>query len=218
MRASFFKKTRMLRLNVAGMTVVELVMASSILVLLTSAVVLMLIRVFTVNRYALEQGVNTSQLQQSLRNITKALREARQSDAGGYMIELADDFELIFYADIDDDPATERVHYYLEDQEIKMGIAEASGFPPQYPVEDQEVKTVGSGIVNEASQPLFYYFDKNYPEEADPDNPVNPLATPASPEEISLIKIDIYANIDPTHTPNNMRMETFVRPRNISYQ
>lgn len=91
------------------------------------------------------------------------------------------------------------------------GATESSGFPPTYPAGDQHVVQVGRGITNTSSQPIFYYLNRDYPE----DMTNNPLPIPAAVEDISLIKIDIYANVDPGHAPNTMRMETFVKPRNI---
>ncbi len=83
----------------------------------------------------------------------------------------------------------------------------------EYPAGDETVKVVGQGIINSPSQPLFFYYNRDYP--ADISN--NPLETPAVPAEISLIQISIFANIDPNHVPDSMHLETFVRPRNFSY-
>lgn len=194
-----------------GMTLVELVMATAIMTLLMTAMSIMVIRVYDANKYVIEQGLNNHQLQNSIRSFSTNLREARQSDAGGYLIESADDFDLVFFANIDDDQDVERVHYYLDGQQLKMGTAKAAGFPAIYPEADEEVITVGNGIVNTSSQPIFYYYNRDYPE----DQTTNLIETPAAVEEISLVKIDVFANINPNHIPDQMRMETFVKPRNI---
>ncbi len=197
--------------NKKGMTLVEVIMACSMMVLLMGIVSVMIIRSFSVNKYTFEQGLNTSALQSSLRNFSRYLREARQSDAGGYLIEYADDFEVYYFADIDNDSITERVHYFVEDYQLKIGSSNPSAFPVSYPAEDEEVKIIGNGIVNNASQPLFYYYNQDYP--SDVIN--NPLTTPASSQDIGMIQIDLYVNIDTEHVPDSMRMSTFVRPRNI---
>ncbi len=198
--------------NKKGMTLAEVIIACSIMTILMGIISVMIIRSFTVNKYTIEQGLNTSALQSSLRNFSRHLREARQSDAGGYLIEYADDFEVYYFADIDNDAVTERVHYFLENYQLKVGSSNPSGFPLAYPSEDEEVKILGNGIVNNATQPLFYYYNQNYPI----DTTNNPLTTPASPDEIGMIQIDLYVNIDTNHVPDSMRMGTFVRPRNIN--
>ena len=83
--------------------------------------------------------------------------------------------------------------------------------PAVYPEEDDKEKIIGNGIMNTGGQPIFYYYTKEYPLEAEG----NPIDTPVSPNNIGLIKLDIHANINPEQAPNSMRMETFVRPRNI---
>ncbi len=199
--------------NKKGMSLVELIIASVIVTLLLGAISVAAFRSFYLNRYLLEQGLNNSALRNSLRGIERDLREAKQADSGSYMIQLADDFELIFFADIDNDSITERIHYYLENNQLKKGITKPTGFPSNYSAEDMIVKIVGQGIINTSSQPLFFYYNKNYP--TDVTN--NPLKTPATPAEVSLIQISIFANINPNHVPDSMHLETFVRPRNFSH-
>lgn len=194
-----------------GMSIIELVVATSILVLLMGMLATLLLRAFYVNRFTIEQGLNTAEVQKTIRTFTAKVREAKQSDAGGYLIELADENELIFFANIDDDDATERVHYFLEDNKLKMGIAESVGFPAAYPAGDDEVRIVGNGIVNNAGQSLFYYYNRDYP--VDVVN--NPLAVPANPVDIGMVKIDLYVNVNTIQVPDSAHMQTFVRPRNI---
>lgn len=189
----------------------ETIVAIGVMVILVGTISVFVIRAFSINRIALEQGLNASALQNSIRNFTTNLREAKQSDSGGYMLESGDDYEIVFYANIDDDDATERLHYYLENSQFKMGIAEPAGFPPVYPVNDEETRIIGNGVINTAEQYLFYYYNEDYP--IDTDN--NPLVTPIAPQEVSLIKLNLHMNVDPEQHPDSMHMETFIRPRNI---
>lgn len=199
------------KINQKGMTLVEVYVACSVIVLLTGIISIMVIKAFAINRYTIEQGLNTASVQNSLAKLSKHLREARQSDNGGYLVELADDFDLVFFANVDDDPAIERVHYYLQNSQLKIGTSEASGFPPEYPDEDQTIKIIGNGIINNAIQPVFYYYGENYYGQVGETF----LTTPVQPSNVSLIKIDLFVNTDPNNIPENTRMETFVRPRNI---
>lgn len=199
--------------NKQGMTLVEAIVASSVLVLISGAIAIALIKTFSVNRRTIEQGLNNSNLQISINNFAKNTREARQSDAGGYLIFSGDDFNLRFFSDIDNDLITEKIHYFLENGYFKLGISKPSGFPPQYPVNDEEVKIIGGNIINNINQPIFYYY--NGENLNDLEN--NPLETPIVPDDVSLIKLHLITNVNPDQNPKNMELETLVRPRNIDY-
>lgn len=196
------------------MTLIEVVMASFVMAAMMGIIVLVLNKTLFVNRYTIEQGLNTYSIDSSLKNFSRYLREACQSSTGEYLIHFANDFELVFFSNIDDDLAIERVRIFLENTQLKMGIAEAGGFPATYPENDQEVRIIGTGIVNTVEQPIFYYYNRDYPQ----DQINNPLQGEFFPQEIGLIQMDVYANIEPGHTPENMRMQTFIRPRNINYE
>lgn len=204
----------MTRSDKKGMTLVEVSVACSIMVILAGIMSLLVIKSFVVNRYSIEQGLNTASIQNTLTKFSKHLREARQSDEGGYLIESAEDFDLVFYANVDADPAIERVHYFLENTQLKIGTSEASGFPPKYSETDQLVNIIGNGIVNTQVQPIFYYYESGYYGQVNQ----NAIATPATPAQIGLVKIDLYVNTDPGNMPENTHMETFIRPRNIKQQ
>lgn len=195
------------------MTVVEVVTASAILVLISGIMAIVLIRTYRVNDYTIRQGLNNSNLQLAVSNFTQNVREARQSDAGGYLVLSGDDFDLKFFADIDEDVETERLHYFLENNYLKLGISNPSGFPPQYSTEDEEVRIVGSNILNGTDEPIFYYYN----EESLSDLEDSPLETPITPDDVSLIKLHLIADVDPDENSNNTEIETLIRPRNIRY-
>lgn len=195
------------------MTLVEVITASAILVLISGVATVALVKTFDINRYTIEQGLNNSTLRISVSNFTKNIREARQSDAGGYLIFSGDDFDLRFFADIDDDLVTEKLHYFLEDNYFKLGISDPIGFPAEYPSGDDEVKIIGSNILNGTGEPIFYYYDGD--DLSDLEN--NPLLTPITPDDVSLIKLHLITNVNPDQNPKNMEIETLVRPRNIEY-
>ncbi len=200
-------------LNKKGMTVIELTMAMAILVIITGIASIALIRVYASNEYIIKQGLNTSNLQIAISSFTKNIREARQSDAGDYLIFSGDDFNFKFFSDIDNDGIVEKNHYFLENEYLKLGISKPNGFPPQYPTNNQEVKIIGSNILNNSEEPIFYYYDgENL---SDLEN--NPLATPITPNNVSLIQLHLIANVDPEKNPNGMNLKTLIRPRNIGY-
>ncbi|PIU79415.1 MAG: hypothetical protein COZ28_02485 [Candidatus Moranbacteria bacterium CG_4_10_14_3_um_filter_44_15] len=196
----------------SGMTLVEMLIAMFIFILMMFSSVYVLHRIYKNYGFAMEQGMSVAAVEHSLKYIIEDIRGMRQSDTGAYPIESADDFDFIFYSDVDKDNVTEKVHYYLENNLIKRGISNPSGTPPSYPAGDETVTTIAESVVNSAVQPIFSYFNTDYP--ADQVN--NPLAAPVSPvADIRLVKVDAYVNIDPFRAPNNIRLESYVMLRNL---
>ena len=151
----------------------------------------------------------------SITDLTKYIRKARQSDAGAYPIVSADDNDLVFYSDYDNDGDTERLHVYFSDatDTVFMGVTDPSGgFPIQYSAGDDEIFTLAEHIVNTTSDPIFSYYNKDYPG----DTVNNPVDTSAPVSEIRLVKIFLKINIDPNNAPDNIQQETFVEMRNLS--
>lgn len=195
------------------MSLIELLIAVSIIAILMGVLSILIIRTFYINRFSIEQGLNASILQNTLKNISNNLREAKQADNGAFMFDLVDDFEIIFYANIDDDNETERLHYYRDGGSLMLGIANPTGDPAVYAQENDEVRVIGYGVVNNSSQPIFHYYNKQYP--IDIEN--NPMNYPVELSDIGMIKIEIFANVQTDQVPNSMHMQTFVRPRNIEH-
>lgn len=195
------------------MTIVEMMTATTILVLISGIVAIALMRTYSINKYTIEQGLNNSNLQLSISNFTKNIREARQSDAGDYLILSGNDFSLKFFSDVDDDTVVERLHYFLEDEYFKLGVTKPTGFPLQYSASDEEIKIIGGNILNDTTEPIFYYY--NGENLSDLEN--NPLETPITPNDVSLIKLHLITNVNPEQNPTDMQLETLVRPRNVEY-
>ncbi|HBB36705.1 MAG: hypothetical protein UX02_C0001G0070 [Candidatus Moranbacteria bacterium GW2011_GWC1_45_18] len=195
-----------------GMTLVEMLIAIFIFMLLMFGSTYLLGQIYKRYGFAIEQGLSIRAVQHSLGSVLEEMRGIRQSDAGSYPIEEANAFSFAAFSDADNDGVTEKVHYFFENGEIKKGVSEPSGTPPAYPVGDELVSTISENVVNTAEQPLFYYFNSDYPI----DLVNNPLAVPVSPvSDIRLVKIDIYYNLDPLRAPDNIRLESFVELRNL---
>ncbi|MFA5926289.1 MAG: prepilin-type N-terminal cleavage/methylation domain-containing protein [Parcubacteria group bacterium] len=195
-----------------GMTLVEMLIAMFIFIIMMFGSVYLLSQIYKRYGFAMEQGMSTHAVQHSLKIVLEELRGIRQSDAGSYPIEEAENFSFTAFSDADKDGTTERIHYFFEDGKIKKGITEPGGTPPSYPEGDQSVSIIAEHVVNTAEQPLFYYFDGNYP--VDQEN--NPLSTPVSPiSGIRMVKIDIFYNLNPFRSPDNVRLESYVELRNL---
>lgn len=199
-----------------GMSLVEMMVAIFIMSAGMIGFTLLFSSTWRSNKYIVESGVTAVQVNRAMAEIVNNLRKIRQADDGDYPIESGDDFDLTVYVDIDADGVTERVHYWLDaaNEQIKRGVREpSSATPPTYAVGDGTTTVIANFIVNDTSQPVFYYYNENYPG----DTINNPLSTPIAIEDVRLVRVLLRMNIDPVRAPNNINVETFVDLRNLEY-
>jgi prepilin-type N-terminal cleavage/methylation domain-containing protein len=195
-----------------GLSLVEMLVVTVIFSLILIGALMLIKYIYKNYGFAMEQGLSLNEVQKGLKVLTDDIRGGRQADSGAYTIVSADKFDFVFYADIDKDNITERIHYYLQDNSIKKGVTSPAGTPASYPSEDQSTVTLVTHIINSDDQPLFYFYDTNYPT----DQTNNPLAVPVSDiNKIRLVKIDMFYNLDPFRAPDNIRLESFVEMRNL---
>ncbi len=167
------------------------------------------------NAYTIEMGQTAMATSQGVNKMVKYIREVRQGDDGSYPVQLANDNELTIFCDYDRDNKAERLHFYLDDNSdtIFMGIREpSSGFPITYASGDGETQIIATHIVNAADNPIFAYYDANYPE----DSVHNPVPTPATAPNVRLVRITIHMNIDPNRAPDNIQIQSFAEMRNLN--
>lgn len=196
-----------------GMSIVDVIVSIGIFSLGIAGFTALFADTWKTNSFVLEEGQSVGMASRAVGNTVKELRKTRQADNGSYMIKTADDFSLVVYMNDDSDEETERVHYFLEDEKLKKGVTNPSGSSPvTYPAADEIVTIVSNYVMNTPAQPVFYYYNENYPG----DIVNNPLGTPASVGDIKLIKIVVWINIKPLTAPDNVRMESFVNLRNLN--
>jgi prepilin-type N-terminal cleavage/methylation domain-containing protein len=195
-----------------GLTLVEMLVAMLIFSVILIGTLLLIKYIYKNYGYAMEQGLSLNEVQKGVKVLTDDIRGARSADSGAYAVVSANKFDFVFYTDVDNDRITERVHYYLQNAAIKKGITKPSGTPPSYPAQDQTTTTLVTHVINTAAQPLFYFYDTNYPV----DQTNNPIAVPVSDaNKIRLVKVDMFYNLNPYRAPDNVRLESFVEMRNL---
>ena len=193
----------------------EMMIAIAIFAIGIEGFTMLFVKSWQQNSYTIEMGQTAMATSQGVNKMVKYIREIRQGDNGTYPVQLADDNELTVFCDYDRDGDTERLHFYLDEDSdtIFMGIREpSSGFPITYASGDGETQTIASHIVNEANNPIFAYYDANYPE----DSVNNPVLTPATAPDVRLVRITIHMNIDPNRAPDNIQIQSFAEMRNLN--
>lgn len=204
----------MMRAKYKAMTLVEVLATIAIMLIAMEGFTLLFVKSWSMNKFIIEEGLASAAASRATNKIITKLRSVRQADNGDFPVESGDDFDLKVYIDIDDDDVTERVHYFLDldADQLKVGITDpVSTTPISYPAADDTVSVLTNYVVNENANPVFYYYNKNYPG----DQVNNPLATPINVEDARLIRVHLLVNIDPVRAPNNINIESFADLRNL---
>jgi hypothetical protein len=197
----------------SGITIIEMLVAIAIFTIGIEGFTILFSRSWKQNHYVLEMGQTAMATSMGVNKMVKYIREVRQSDNGSYPVESADDNDLVVYCDYDRDDVAERLHFYLSNGILYMGIREpSSGFPKVYAEGDVTTEIIASHIVNTSAQPIFAYYDANYPE----DSVNNPVDTPATAPAVRLVKVSVHMNIDPSRPPDNVQIESFAEMRNLN--
>ncbi|MEI7891210.1 MAG: prepilin-type N-terminal cleavage/methylation domain-containing protein [bacterium] len=197
----------------AGFTLVETLVAIAIFVIGMQATVLFVAKTLKSKAYTMEMGKSSFVVSRSVGDLIGYLRRVRQSDAGGYPIVSASGNDLVVYSDYDKDGKTERLHIYLTGGKIYLGMRKPStSFPKTYAAGDEATVEIAKQIVNTTSDPMFSYYNKDYPQ----DTINNPVASPVDVSQVRLIKIFLKINIDPNRAPDNIQQQSFVELRNLN--
>lgn len=199
--------------KLAGITLIETLMAIAIFTIGLAGVSALFMDAWRSNAYSYEMGESAFAVSQGINKAVDYIRGARQGDDGSYPIQSVGNNALIVYSDYDKDGTTERLHFYFSNSTIFMGVTDpTTSFPKTYPASDQQVVVIALRIVNTASDPIFYYYNNNYPG----DTINNPLVSPIDISAVRLIKIHLKINIDPNRAPDNIEMQSFVELRNLN--
>ncbi len=191
-----------------GFTIVEVMVGAVLLVALGVGIVGL--------QYVMSKGQVTSMDQFLIVNesnfavgsFAREIRTARSGDNGTYLMELADNQEIIFYSDIDVDGQSERVRYYLSGTDLVKSVIEPMGTPASYPPENAKTKTIAQNVRN-GDEPVFYYYNSDWPG----DTINNPLPTPADLSEIRVVQIFLRLNTRDGEPEKDYILNTFSQIR-----
>ena len=140
-----------------GFTLIETIVTIVIFALAMGAVSGFIVMGYRTQSYTWQQSVAIGEARRGIETMVKEIREARGGDDGSYIIEKAEDFQFIFYSDIDDDGKTERVRYFVEGSDFKKGVIDPTGWPIKYPKENEVVTILSQYVRNQP--PIFRYYD-----------------------------------------------------------
>lgn len=184
-------------------TLIETLVAIFVFVLAMGTVSALIVRGYQSQAFTFQQSQAIDEARRGIETMVKEIREARPGDDGSYIIERAEDFEFIFYSDIDKDEDTEKVRYFTSENTFKKGVIDPSGWPIGYNPEDEEIFILSQYVRNQP--PIFRYFDGD----------LNELPPPARLKETKLMRVYLVINVDPNRPPQDFTLESDVHLRNL---
>jgi prepilin-type N-terminal cleavage/methylation domain-containing protein len=194
--------------KIRGVTLIEVLLVMAITSVLGIGLVSLQFilgknQVFIINSYKSVDDANLS-----VTSFIREIRAAQESDNGAYLLVSLNDQEIIFYSDIDYDTSVERVRYYLSGTDLIKGITEPTGYPAQYPQDQERLTTLTTNIRNEAS-PVFYYYNSNWPD----DILNNPLPQNLRLSDTRIVRIYLVVNTQPNNPNADYTLESFSQIR-----
>jgi hypothetical protein len=142
--------------------------------------------------------------------LVREIREAQTVSDSDYGIYQADDLELQFYADINNNPGPERIHYYINNNQLVKGVLNPSTSeePWEYGGTEQ-TEIIAKYIRNTDSNPLFKYFDLE-------GNELTAIPLNVTDRKrIRRISVKLYVDTKLNELPEAMEIESEVGLRNL---
>lgn len=188
-----------------GMTFIEVLVWISVFLAAMWAIVGSILSFYRANTYTLEQAQAVSEVRRSIERVVATIREANYSNEGAYPVVSIGPNSITFYADIDTDPVAERVRYFIEGTELKRGVVDPTGDPPNYGVAET-VSTVAYFIRNiTQSVTTFRYYDAAGAQITN----MNDLT------DVRFVRIDTVVNVSPDKLPNELTLRSSATLRNL---
>lgn len=195
--------------NQRGLTLVEVLVSISIMVLIGLAIANFSRDIFSYNSSLQSNLTVQLDARKVLRTAITELRSSSQSSLGGYPISQAGTSSLTFYSNIDTDSDRERLRYFLQGNTLMRGVIHPTGTQLTYNTNNETFDTVVRDIINGTSTPIFTYFDQDY------TGTSSPLTQPVNISSIRMVKIHVIVDRDPNRSPIPITVMTQGTLRNL---
>lgn len=188
----------------------ETLISMAIFILAIMGITLMVQMGYKYYNFIFNQAEIVSNIQKSINEMSKEIREMRQADNGAFDLEKATANEIIVYSNNDSAPDVERVRYFIDGTCLKKGVTKPSGAPAVYNTANEQVNNLNCNVTNlPGEKPFTYYSD--YPSGS------TLLADPVDSNKVKIVKI--YLRISSTGLkpiPVSKVITDYVRPRNVN--
>lgn len=189
-----------------GFTIIEMLVVISIFTLIMTAISSSILYFYRSNKIILEQAYAINSARKGIEFMVRDIKETVYSDEGAYPIISMDANSFYFYSDIDRDDSVERVRYFIDGTNLKKGLTEASGDPPEYLDANESTSVVSDSTRNiEQGISVFEYFDAQGVEITDYNNI----------SEVAFVKVNLVVNINANRLPDEFSLRSSATLRNL---
>ncbi|MBU0476733.1 prepilin-type N-terminal cleavage/methylation domain-containing protein [Patescibacteria group bacterium] len=101
-------------LSLTGFTLIETLVTIVIFALMMGVISGVVIMLYRTQDFTWQHSQAIDEARRGIETMVKEIREARVGDDGAFLIEKAEDYEFIFYSDVDKDEQVERVRYFIK--------------------------------------------------------------------------------------------------------
>ena len=182
-----------------GMTLIELIVTTGIVVFLIVVVSTLLVR--SINAYRISN--KSISLQE---DAAKVMREFEYSARAATEVIVSTENEFSYYRYFDLDAThPSKIRFYAENGEFKMGRTEPQGTAPDitYPAGNEAITMLIENVINPT--PIFNYYDDLN----------NQLAYPMNIPAIKMVEIIITVDDDVNSQPASVTERTMIQLRNV---
>ncbi len=193
-----------------GFTLIEFLMAVSMVTIIIVVVTMFIKDVFSFNSSSQASMTSTLEGRKVLRTMVAEIRAITQGVDNSYAINTASTSTLVFYVDTNGDSLSDKIRYYLDapSKSIKRGVILASGSPSGYSA-SEDVSTLINNVSNGTSTALFDYFDEDYA------GTTSPMTIPVDPASIRIIRITVKIDKDINRSPMSVTVTSEAVLRNL---
>ncbi len=190
-----------------GFTLIETIIVVAVTALVSVTLGSLLVYFYKTNAYALEQAQAVGQARRGVEDAMRYLREASYGSDGSYPIKSVATSTVTFYANVDNDPAIERITYSLKGGTFYRAVTKSTGNPPAY-TGTTATSTIATLVVNATSTPVFRYYNNAGVE----------LATPVNTAQVASIKTTITVDANVNRAPVSFTLSGGATLRNLRDQ
>jgi len=189
-----------------GMTLIEAIVWMTVFIFALGATVASIRSFYRANAYTFKQAQAVEEIRRGTEGAVEAIREAGYGSNGAYPVISMGEHAFSFYSDIDSDPFVERIRYFLEEDELRLGIIDPTGDPPLYDTESEVVTTAALHVRNAiAATSTFQYFDAEG----------NEIADYGDITQVRFVRLMLIVNTDPDNLPDQIVIRSSATMRNI---
>jgi prepilin-type N-terminal cleavage/methylation domain-containing protein len=176
---------------IKGFTLIEMLLVIALTALMMLTVNSLIVYFYKTNNYTLQQSFAANEARQGVQDAMTYLRGASYGADGSYPIASAATSSITFYAAIGSSNTIDEISYQLIKGTLYRLVTAPAGNPPSYAGQQAASSTIAVSVVNDASTPVFQYFD----------NTGTLLTSPINIAKIASVTTSLIIDVDVNRAP-----------------